>query len=281
MAVRAGAISAIALALFAQDAPPVPWICPMDPDVRAAGPSRCTKCGMKLVPGIPHPAEYPVLLEVEPKRITPGLATRFRFRVLHPKTKAPVQDFELIHEKLFHLFLVSEDLEYFAHEHPEAVAGGWFEFTATLPKSGQYRVLCDFYPKDGTPQLAARTLIVPGPAPAALLKAEIAEQRGTNISVRLRSEPEQPVAGQKTLLFFDIDPHEGLEPYLGANGHMLAASADRLDMIHGHPAFPDPGRTVQFNIIFPRPGFHRIWVQFQRAGVVNTVQFTVPVRRLE
>ena len=40
------------------------------------------------------------------------------FRVLHPDTDRVVTQFEIIHEKLFHLFLVSQDLEYFSHEHP-------------------------------------------------------------------------------------------------------------------------------------------------------------------
>ena len=29
--------------------------------------------------------------------------------------------------------------------------------------------------------------------------------------------------------------------------------------------------------IFRRPGVHRVWVQFQRKGVVNTIAFNVPV----
>lgn len=90
-------------------------------------------------------------------------------------------------------------------------------------------------------------------------------------------EPEKPLAGFKTLMFFRLDTAEGLESYLGAWGHMLAASSDLIDMIHNHPFIADGGPNVQFNIIFPRPGVYRVWVQFQRKGVVNTVGFNVPV----
>jgi hypothetical protein len=39
-----------------------------------------------------------------------------------------------------------------------------------------------------------------------------------------------------------------------------------------------PGPTVIFHVIFPRAGTYRVWVQFQREGVVNTAHFDVRVR---
>jgi hypothetical protein len=94
-------------------------------------------------------------------------------------------------------------------------------------------------------------------------------------------EPKEPIAGLKTLMFFKIEPGDGLEEYLGAWGHMLAASWDSVDMIHNHPFIADGGPNVQFNMIFPRAGIYRVWVQFQRKGVVNTVAFNVPVSELK
>jgi hypothetical protein len=38
---------------------------------------------------------------------------------------------------------------------------------------------------------------------------------------------------------------------------------------------------MQFNIYFPRAQTYRIWVQFQRQGVINTARFDVPVKDLE
>ena len=61
----------------------------------------------------------------------------------------------------------------------------------------------------------------------------------------------------------------------------MAASADLVDMIHTHPFLADGGKRIQFNIIFPRPGIYRVWVQFQRRGVVNTVAFNIPVEELK
>src|SRR5262249_40604783 len=97
----------------------------------------------------------------------------------------------------------------------------------------------------------------------------------------LLSIPPQPLAGFKTLLFFRIKPGDGLEPYLGAWGHLLAASDDLIDMIHTHPFLPPGGPEIQFNVIFPRARTYRLWAQFQRNGVVNTAVFTVPVEELK
>jgi len=98
--------------------------------------------------------------------------------------------------------------------------------------------------------------------------------------VELTTEPAEPIAGLKTLLFFRLTPSEGLEPYLGAWGHLLAASGDLVDVIHTHPFIADGGPQVQFNVIFPREAIYRVWVQFQREGKVNTVAFNIPVKRL-
>lgn len=262
--------------------PPVEWVCPMDPDIRSNGPAKCSRCGMPLAPGIPDPAEYPVDLAVKPKTLKPGREIEFAFSVRHPKTGERFKDFEVIHEKLYHMFIVSQDLQFFLHEHPEIGPDSVFRYKGILPKPGMYRVLSDFYPKGGTPQMIARTLIVPGGpiAPGGKLQPDLTPQKAENMTVSLRMEPQQPIAGFKTLMFFTLDPAAGLEQYLAAWGHMMAASSDLVDMIHTHPFLADGGPQVQFNMIFPRPGVYRVWVQFQRNGVVNTVAFNVPVKDL-
>jgi hypothetical protein len=40
-------------------------------------------------------------------------------------------------------------------------------------------------------------------------------------------------------------------------------------------------KQLQFNLIFPRAGVYRVWVQMQRQGVVNTFAFNVPVSELK
>lgn len=266
---------------------PEDYVCPMDPDVRSSKPGVCPRCGMKLVLGIPEPVEFPVHLELNPRILRPGEKVEIAFHITDPKTGKPVEHFEMVHERLFHMFMVSQDLQYFIHDHPEFGADRIFRYNATFPRPGLYRILSDFYPTGATPQLIERTIIVPAPEgreiplETAVLSPALGPSHCANMDVELVSDPVQPICGFKTMLFFRLKPAEGLEKYLGAWGHMLAASDDLIDMIHTHPFIADGGPQEQFNVIFPRERMYRVWVQFQRQGIVNTAVFNIPVTELK
>jgi hypothetical protein len=258
------------------------FVCPMDPDVRSHNPGTCRRCGMNLVAGIPDPVEFHLDLDVLPRPPRPGEPAALQFLIHDPWKDRPVGSYNVVHEKLFHAFVVSEDLQFFRHAHPTFVADGVFQLPITFPQAGMFRVLGDFYPSGATPQLATQTILVPGTAPAPVtLARDYAVKSSENMRVSLVSIPEQAVAGMRTQLRFTIDPADGLEKYLGAWAHMEAASNDLIDMMHQHPFRVDEEHMVEFEVVFPRPQVYRVWVQFQRKGVVNTVHFDVPVRNLE
>jgi hypothetical protein len=263
-----------------KDPGPKDWVCPMDPDYRSDKPGVCPRCGMKLISGVPDRLEYLLDVSISPQPLKPGDAAVLIFRVQDPARKLPVRTFQTVHEKLMHLFLVSENLEYFAHLHPAPEPDGTFRLVTKLPLGGMYRMLADYYPAGGVPQLSIDTFYVDGGCAPAHLQPALAPSRAENLTAGLRMDPEQPVAGLESKLFFTLDPGDGLEPYLGAWAHMLAASEDLVDLLHFHPFLADGGATVQFNVIFPRPGLYRVWTQFQRKGVVNTTMFTIPVKAL-
>ncbi|HLW52274.1 MAG TPA: heavy metal-binding domain-containing protein [Candidatus Angelobacter sp.] len=263
-------------------APPVEFVCPMHPDVRSPQPGVCPRCGMKLVANLPERVEYRLKLALEPRAPLPGKELQMAFTVTDPRTGQMVTDFQVMHEKLYHLFIVSQDLKYFVHDHPVQGQDGVFRFKTRLPEPGMYRVLSDFYPTGGTPQLIVKSIVLPGRAitPGTKLAVDLGAKDTANMRVSLTMQPEQPIAGMKTLMFFNLEPGDGLEPYLGAWSHMLAASDDLIDMIHDHPVIADGGPQMQFNLIFPRARTYKVWVQFQRKGVVNTAEFNVPVTEL-
>jgi hypothetical protein len=249
----------------------------MDPDVRSKAPGKCPRCGMKLEARIPDFIEYPVTFRFSPPSIPAGRPLDISVSVRDPKTGKPIANFETVHEKFMHLFIVSSDLEYFSHEHPDAN----FVLHTQLPRAGNYKLAADFYPSRGTPQLAEKIVSTAGynrtleeslghPA------EDLAPKRGGNLEVSLTME--KPAPGRKSLLFFHLKPADGIEQYLGAWAHMLIVSDDLIDTIHEHPAIANGGPEMQFDVFFPRARTYRIWIQFQRLGKVNTVAFTIPVR---
>jgi len=252
----------------------------MDPDYHSDQPGKCPRCGMTLVLHVPERVEYPLEMTHTPDLLHPNQPANLTLRIIDPATGQTVKHFEIVHEKLMHFFFVSENLEYFSHNHPVLQIDGSFDLSIVLPMGGMYRTLADFYPADAVPQLAVNTLFVSGSAPPSQIEASLAPSKAANMTASLRMDPPEPIAGLQSKLFYTLDPVDGLELYLGVWAHMLVVSSDLIDMLHIHPFLKDQSSTIQFNVIFPRPGLYRIWTQFQRKGVVNTTVFTVPVKTL-
>jgi hypothetical protein len=222
--------------------------------------------------------EFHVDVTSLPAAPQPGAAAVLQYAVRDPWKDRPVPHFNPVHEKLFHTFIVSQDLDFFVHGHPSLIADGLFQFPVTFPKPGIYRVLGDFYPAGGLPQLTSETVIVAGEPPAPVtLGRDYSPKDGPNLHVSLATVPDRPTATNRTQLRFIVSGARPLQKYLGAWGHMLIASNDLIDMMHEHPFLADGGPRVEYEVVFPRPGAYRVWVQFQSAGVVNTVRFDVPV----
>jgi hypothetical protein len=110
-----------------------------------------------------------------------------------------------------------------------------------------------------------------------VLSKDFEPKQAANLAVEFSANPDTPIAGQATTLRFHLSPADGIEPYFGALGHMLVVSDDLIDMIHGHPETLGLAETAEFKVVFPRATTYRVWAQFQRDGIVNTVHFDVPV----
>ena len=131
---------------------------------------------MKLVANLPERLEYGLKLALDPRTPRAGKDLELAFTVIDPKTGKTVTDFQLMHEKFYHLFIVSQDLKYFVHDHPVLGQDGVFRYKANLPGAGMYRLLSDFYPTAGTPQLIVKSVVLPGRAisPGTKLAADLA-----------------------------------------------------------------------------------------------------------
>jgi hypothetical protein len=254
------------------------YVCPMDRDIRSNGPGKCPRCGMALVAGIPDTTEYHLDLTVTPEPARPHERAHLTFEVRDPWKNNLVEKFTVVHEKLFHAFIISRDLQFFVHDHP-TWDGKRFHYDIALPKPGMYRVLGDFYPEAASPQLVSETIFVAGTEPpAAPLTRDDSPKQAENLRIELSTGSAAPTTGVTEQLRVVVSPGDGLQKYLGAWGHMLVASHDLIDVMHTHPFIADGSPQMQYSFVFPRPGLYRVWVQIQRNGIVNTARFDVPVK---
>jgi hypothetical protein len=278
------AVFVLAIAVTAEQ---VVYWCPMHPDIRGREGEKCSLCGMLLVRAarVDYSA-YLLDLETVPRALRPGQSARVQLTVRDPHTRAVVRQFDPVHERVFHLFVISQDLSHFAHVHPTLRRDGALDIDVELPRPGVYHLIADFLPAGGSPQLVQKSIVTAGYtgplAATPALAADIADKVVGDTRVKL-TMPE-PVAGREQLVTFDLHdrstgaPLTDLEPYLGAAGHLLLTSADLSVTMHSHPVAEisaKGGPTVVFQMLFPRAGAYRMWVQFQRRGEVLTTPFTV------
>jgi len=275
------------------------YICPMHPNEVKAEPGKCSICGMTLVPGDPMAtADYTMHVTIEPRAIKPGEKTKFRFAILHPLTGEPVTQFGEVHDKLYHLFIVSRDMKQFFHIHPQLEKDGSFTIEETLPAPGQYVMFSDFMPVGGGPQLIATPITTTGfdgdiASSWPNLKADSFTKNADGVKIDMQIEPAKLVAGEEAdipIHFTDEKtdaPIKDLQRYLGAFGHAMLLSEDMTEHVHAHPAEMLEGTDITsgggpdlvFHALFPKPGFYRMWLQFQRNNVLSTVPFTFRVIR--
>ena len=92
----------------------------------------------------------------------PGSKTRLRLTAREPKTRAVVREFVTVHDKPYHLFVISQDLQHYDHVHPQQRRDGWFEIDITLPAPGFYKLYSDFLPLGAMPQVVPTSMATAG-----------------------------------------------------------------------------------------------------------------------
>lgn len=278
------------------------FFCPRHPGLTSEAAGTCSQCGAALSPGVSLPP-YKVALTTMPADVRPGSKVMLRFRIFEPSTGRPVTELNTVHERPFHLFVVSEDLASYQHIHPTLQSDGSFAVETVLPQAGRFEVIGDFSPVGGWPQLVRQHLVTAGfDEKAQRPPAEWGRYRTLSTTlektqVQLSFDREYPAAATGMQLTFRLTdeatglPVRDLQPYLGAWGHAILMSDDAKDFVHSHPTvnvrrsadrgdkFPGGGPTISFETFFPRPGRYRVWFQFQRAGTVITAPFDIDVLR--
>ncbi|MFC4000075.1 hypothetical protein ACFS2C_02270 [Prauserella oleivorans] len=206
---------------------------------------------------------------------TPGTTETFTFRITGPDGHALTR-FETEHEKRMHLIVVRRDTAEFQHLHPELRPDGTWAVPLTLGMPGTYRAFADFVPAGGEATTLGVDLAAPGEfRPASHEPSRVATVDG--YTVRLDGDL---VAGRSSKLTLTITrdgrPLTDLQPYLGADGHLVALRTGDLAYLHVHPGDDSAGGpAITFHAEVPSAGTYRLFLDFRHRDVVRTAGFTV------
>jgi hypothetical protein len=188
---------------------------------------------------------------------------------------------EIEHEKKIHLIIVSEDLSYFNHIHPEMNDVG-YTVSTSFPHPGTYTLFADYKPEGAEKVVDKLHVIVEGaaPKPKVYLNEKLTGSSG-KYSFTIDPVQETLVAGITTHIYGIVKKDgkqtnvNSLEDYLGAKAHIVIVSATDKEYIHVHPMVKE--KKLGIHAHFTKPGMYRGWVQFRDKQQLHTIDFTFKV----
>jgi hypothetical protein len=222
-----------------------------------------------------------------PDAIAPNESVTLVINVQDSAGKA-VTKFDTFQEKLMHLIVVSDDLQFFRHLHPDYKENGRFEVEANFPVPGSYTLFSDYKPAGQEEQVSVLKTQVPGNSPTAPQIDLSQTKTFADTKVNLKFSQPTLKAGEEITLMFNLreassnQPLTDLQPYLGEAGHLVilkqSSPLTQADYIHSHAMKDIPAGQVHFMTSFPQPGKYKLWGQFNRNGRIVTADFWVNVQ---
>ncbi len=279
------------------------FACPMHPEVTGKEGDICPKCGMKLEhndnAGKSNGKTYVMNFKATPSTVEADKAAVLSFTPGVKDKAGELVPLDLHHEKKIHLIVVSKDLSYFEHIHPDYQASGSYDI-AVLPtgqaytneanknetrfaKGGDYILFADYAPTGGTPQLEKINLTVGG-TPYTPVTYSGSKLSATVDGYTLALVPEGGNFEVGKLVHIqgilkkdgkEVDA-KTLENYLGAKAHMVVVGIEDKDYLHVHPGVENG--KFDLHTTFAKAGVYRGWVQFQADGKVHTTDYVIVVK---
>jgi len=263
---------------------------------------KCPVCGMQLQHddgGEDNGLTYKMHYASSPSSLDAGKAATISLTPKVTERKDEPVPLETVHEKKIHLIVVSDDLSYFDHIHPEYNADGSYQikvlskdqaYTSNAGKNetrfengGDYYLFADYQPSGGLHQVEKVPVKIGGNTKAAVsFAADKLSGSSDGYSVTLEliggkiiTGAQMHIAGKVMKDGREVDPNT-LENYLGAKAHMVVISLNDKEYLHVHPDVAK-GR-FDLHTSFKKAGIYRGWIQFQADRKVHTIDFTMNVK---
>jgi hypothetical protein len=156
------------------------------------------------------------------------------------------------HGKIMHLFLIREDMNAFAHLHPETADSVAFAAVRPAVPPGRYRVFADIVHESGFTHTLTSTIDIPDSSslPAAVANGDDSWFAGIPAGGSRKAALESGAAmewqadsviaeGKPATLRFTVRNADGspaqLDPYMGMPAHAVVARDDGSVFVHLHP----------------------------------------------
>ncbi|REK36113.1 MAG: hypothetical protein DWQ44_01415 [Bacteroidetes bacterium] len=262
------------------------FACPMHPEVTGKEGDKCPKCGMALehIDEVPATGNFQMQFTSSPQIIEADNPVTLAFTPKNKDNPNAVVPLDMEHEKKLHLILVSEDLSWFNHIHPDYQTDGTYSVAETFPNGGNYILYADYKPSGSTHQLEKINVEVKGKTiPAKTFTKTINTAVSDAYSITLKPDDGIFIAN-KAIHFDGVFTNEGkpfdvnqLQNHLGAKGHMVAINIETKEYVHLHPEVE--GTVLHFHTTFENAGIYRAWLQFMADGKLHTVDFVINVEK--
>ncbi len=282
------------------------FICPMNCEKGKTydKPGSCPVCHMDLEPMRAeveaNKAEYFTQFSANPAQLEVGKSALLSFSPKIRGNESAAVPLDLVHEKKMHLILVSDDLSWFDHIHPEFSASGNYEIKVLgkgenftngrghhemkFENGGKYWAFTDFKPTGGLNQVNKTELNVVG-TPAKTVVFDKSKMTSTVDGYTIALEAGHGNAGFTTgsAQHIPVTISKGGKPvdpatfenYLGEKSHVIMVEVASKEFVHTHPAVANG--KLDIHTTFAKPGTYRGWLQFQTDGKLHTTDFVLKV----
>lgn len=200
-------------------------------------------------------------------------------------------DLASVHTRRLHLLIIDASLSDYQHIHPTAGpanAGTWqFDFAPRFARA--YRVWADVTWLNGDHEYVGGELVAGSQAAPAPTAAAVLTARADGLAFRLSFPGPLKVgeAVEGNIAIADATtgkPFAGLQPIMGAFGHIVAFAGDWNSIEHVHPLGVEPttdsarsGPTIRFHLQPEKAGVLKLFAQIEANGRETIVPFTTSV----
>ncbi|NQX60018.1 hypothetical protein [Paenibacillus qinlingensis] len=183
---------------------------------------------------------------------------------IQDKDGKSIDKFDTVHEKQMHFIIVSKDLSFFNHIHPDYEGNGEFTITTQFPTSDEFKMIADITPTGMGAMSKSQWITVQGEQSAQksidpdTSLTKLVDGKEVTLSI------DHLMAGTELNLNFNIkdsqskQPVKDLQPYLGAVGHVVILTQDAENYLHVHPTDEKAsGPDAKFMTTFPHYAYIR------------------------